>query len=301
MDKDGNDITSATHIGNLNPFRYRGYYYDTETGLYYLQTRYYDPELGRFISQDSLEYADPETINGLNLFAYCANNPIKYVDPTGCSWSSFWSKVGRFLGGMVLGLAGASLATTNIIPAIFEPLGVTQITTVICEFGLTIGMYGAALMGSVFDSEIYSDMELIGWNPYNTNEMNVIASQKMSFYKGVPVIRSNMGSGRSGSFGIILLDSTVSADTVRHEFGHVPQLMILGVARYGLCIGIPSMNEWYKRTNWTYYEAPWDAGADYFGGVKSRTLTKSIGDTAIAYHLLSLFLGPIVHSFYKKL
>ena len=65
VDANGNDVTSG--IGVLNPFRYRGYYYDTETELYYLQTRYYDPELGRFISQDSLEYADPAAINGLNL------------------------------------------------------------------------------------------------------------------------------------------------------------------------------------------------------------------------------------------
>ena len=69
-----------------NPFRYRGYYYDTETDLYYLQTRYYDPEVGRFISQDSIEYADPETINGLNLYAYCGNNPVMRVDPEGTEW-----------------------------------------------------------------------------------------------------------------------------------------------------------------------------------------------------------------------
>lgn len=86
----GNNIAVAetgeedkSGIGFLNPFRYRGYYYDTETELYYLQTRYYDPEIGRFISQDILEYADPETINGLNLYAYCLNNPIRYIDPNG--------------------------------------------------------------------------------------------------------------------------------------------------------------------------------------------------------------------------
>lgn len=84
LDADGNDIDDAEHIGNLNPFRYRGYYYDAETGLYYLQTRYYDPETGRFISQDSIEYADPTTVNGLNLYAYCLNNPIKFVDYSGC-------------------------------------------------------------------------------------------------------------------------------------------------------------------------------------------------------------------------
>lgn len=63
-------ITDKNHIGNLNPFRYRGYYYDTETKLYYLKTRYYDPETGRFISQDYIEYIAPDIINGLNLYAY---------------------------------------------------------------------------------------------------------------------------------------------------------------------------------------------------------------------------------------
>jgi len=70
-------------MSNLNPFYYRGYYYDIETKFYYLQTRYYDPALGRFINPDTIDYLDPESINGLNLYAYCNNNPIMYVDPTG--------------------------------------------------------------------------------------------------------------------------------------------------------------------------------------------------------------------------
>ena len=82
---DGNAIASSSRIGNINPFRYRGYYYDTETGLYFLQTRYYDPETGRFLNRDSVAYADPETIGGLNLYAYCLNNPVMYSDPTGHS------------------------------------------------------------------------------------------------------------------------------------------------------------------------------------------------------------------------
>lgn len=83
LDANGADITDVNHIGVLNPFRYRGYYYDTETELYYLQTRYYDPETGRFITIDGIEYLDPETINGLNLYAYCGNNPVMNVDPYG--------------------------------------------------------------------------------------------------------------------------------------------------------------------------------------------------------------------------
>ena len=64
LDANGNDITDLTHIGNLNPFRYRSYFYDTETGLYFLKTRYYDPEIGRFITIDGIEYLDPERVAG---------------------------------------------------------------------------------------------------------------------------------------------------------------------------------------------------------------------------------------------
>ena len=72
-------------IGNLNPFRYRGYYWCEALQMYHLQTRWYDPTIGRFISPDSYEYLDPETFGGLNLYAYCLNNPIMYTDPTGHS------------------------------------------------------------------------------------------------------------------------------------------------------------------------------------------------------------------------
>ncbi len=77
-------ITSAsnTALAHFNPFRYRGYVYDEETGLYYLQSRYYDPQTGRFISADSY-LVSGNHINGTNMFAYCLNNPVMYVDPRG--------------------------------------------------------------------------------------------------------------------------------------------------------------------------------------------------------------------------
>ena len=72
---------SAT-LGTLNPFRYRGYVYDTETGWYYLQSRYYDPEVGRFLSADVL-LSTGQGVLGHNMFAYCRNNPISRVDALG--------------------------------------------------------------------------------------------------------------------------------------------------------------------------------------------------------------------------
>ena len=78
-----NNAAAELALGNLNPFRYRGYYYDTESGLYYLMSRYYDPEIGQFICPDTPDWLAPETIGGVDLYAYCRNNPIMFKDPTG--------------------------------------------------------------------------------------------------------------------------------------------------------------------------------------------------------------------------
>ena len=79
-DGNGNANTSSTFIGNVNPIRYRGYYYDTETGWYYLRTRYYDPQVKRFINADGIIGANG-TFTGYNLFAYCNNNSVTFCDP----------------------------------------------------------------------------------------------------------------------------------------------------------------------------------------------------------------------------
>lgn len=78
----GTEITSSTHIANINPLRYRGYYYDTETGFYYLQSRYYDPIVKRFINDDSFA-STGQGFLGYNMFAYCNNNPATGADYTG--------------------------------------------------------------------------------------------------------------------------------------------------------------------------------------------------------------------------
>jgi RHS repeat-associated protein len=75
--------TSASFIGNINPIRYRGYYYDVETGFYYLQSRYYDPETGRFVNADNIVPKLSETMQDYNLYAYCADDPVNNEDPTG--------------------------------------------------------------------------------------------------------------------------------------------------------------------------------------------------------------------------
>ena len=112
-------------IGDINPFRYRGYYYDTETNLYYLNTRYYDPETGRFISSDTTEVLDnaKNNIGGLNLYAYCDNKPVSGRDDDGTM--SFWEK---------LALAAAAVVVIAVVAA-----------TVAAATAATGGAAGAAL------------------------------------------------------------------------------------------------------------------------------------------------------------
>ena len=101
-DASGNDKSGdASFIGNLNPFRYRGYYYDTETGFYATGTRYYDPVVGRFINADTTDIltATPDKPNhDKNLFAYCDNNPVVRADNGGEFWHII---VGGVVGGLI--------------------------------------------------------------------------------------------------------------------------------------------------------------------------------------------------------
>ena len=106
-DANGNANTSSTFIGNVNPIRYRGYYYDKETGWYYLNSRYYDPEVKRFINADS-EITTGAEIAGTNLFSYCANNPVNAVDPEGNMFMFLTAAIGAVAGAVIGGVVAAS-------------------------------------------------------------------------------------------------------------------------------------------------------------------------------------------------
>ena len=82
------DVSSdPTHIANINPIRYRGYYYDTETGFYFLNSRYYDPQICRFINADkSQNLGINSDFASWNLYVYCGNNPISREDSGGDFW-----------------------------------------------------------------------------------------------------------------------------------------------------------------------------------------------------------------------
>ena len=259
--------------------------------MYYLKTRYYDPTLGRFMTIDGIEYLDPETINGLNLYAYCNNNPVMYVDPNGNKWwnpaSWNWGKIGRFIGGVALAVVGAAITIASIPIALVVPGG-----GFIMQAGFSIGMYGGFMVGSVFDPAIKADMDVIGWNPFNNNETLVLNSSKVSFYKGMPTLWTNQSNGRPGSFMGIWLAGNPDEDTIRHEWGHGVQQGFLGPAKYLAYVMLPSWKEWSSRP---YYDRPWEITADIFGGV-SRNQHQRIS-RGWNYMLTALFFGPVSYFF----
>ena len=81
----------AETVGKANPFRYRGYYYDDETELYYLNSRYYDPEMGRFVNADGY-VSTGQGVLGNNMFTYCGNNPANYFDESGQDPIPTWAR-----------------------------------------------------------------------------------------------------------------------------------------------------------------------------------------------------------------
>ena len=103
----GNIVSSSGRLAEINPLRYRGYYYDNETGFYYLQSRYYDPENHRFINADSYASTDSGDAIACNMFAYCGNNPVMRGDEDG----EVWSKLVCMLVGAAVGALTSALAT----------------------------------------------------------------------------------------------------------------------------------------------------------------------------------------------
>ena len=119
----GKILSSSGSKAEINPLRYRGYYYDTETGFYYLQSRYYDPVTHRFINADAPEYSElaADSLDDTNLFAYCSNNPVMRTDENGELWG--WIKK-----------AAAVVAVTAAV------VTATVVTCVTCGAGSVAGV-----------------------------------------------------------------------------------------------------------------------------------------------------------------
>ncbi|MBR3864974.1 MAG: RHS repeat-associated core domain-containing protein [Clostridia bacterium] len=261
------------NIANINQFRYRGYYYDTETELYYLNSRYYSPALCRFISADSIKYIDPQNIHGLNLYTYCANNPVMYVDPSGHAW---YNKLWDWL---------------NTIAGLLNPI--STLTAL-----LALGV--AAIRGKWQD--VVDDYNNKRLNIFNQDASLAAEAKVLSFYKGSTVVRQNT-IGTCSAFGTIWSNESDDATTIMHEYGHSVQERLLGLF-YWPRIAIPSMvysnfgnyNDFSPPNNdIIYYSMPWERTADWLGGVQRDFEYKP---HSLTWGIIENLLGFVVVPFY---
>ena len=149
-------VSDTNGIGAANPFRYRGYYWDNDLGLYYLMSRYYDPQTGRFINADTLDYLDPKTIGGLNLYAYCGNNPVMGIDATG--HFVLWAIViaATIIGGVIGGVKGRSQGKTgwdlaeSILKGALAGAMISGLTIAMVGIGagFIVGSFHVAILGT---------------------------------------------------------------------------------------------------------------------------------------------------------
>ena len=173
-DGNDNDVSdNSTHIANINPFRYRSYYYDRETKLYYLNSRYYNPLWGRFINIDNVLGANRD-LNSYNLYTYVSNNPINMVDPSG--------EIGIVAGCMIIGGVAGLLAGIMVGAAKSKSeIGKVQASKVIenaIEGGIggTLLGFGVGYLGyaaSVLLTPQTQDTVQQGYNTFSQLKQNI--------------------------------------------------------------------------------------------------------------------------------
>lgn len=234
----GKLISSSGSLATINPLRYRGYYYDAETGFYYLQSRYYDPVVSRFINAD--RYASTgDGLLGYNMFAYCSNNPVNYSDPSGEAVNNRLmlindggsSSASVRPAGKTSGIFGASysavISTEQSVPFNFligtDTTG-TRTKTVVNETGDSsrpISVYLEHDLGNVLDSTVGLK--------FNTN---------------ILTIDLRLGLGDTGIYGLVNNSSGTAS-----EFGVKIDLPHLLAGIESSSINYLDTGEWSQYTN----------------------------------------------------
>ncbi len=145
--------TSITNLDDINPYRYRGYRYDEETNLYYLNARYYDPSIARFISADDVSFISDDQASSINLYAYTLNNPVMGYDPYGTfDWARILLAAGIVTSGVALLVIGCGILGFGVL--YFAAVAITTVVNA-----------ASALTEKV----VVMDLSITGNNPNGTN------------------------------------------------------------------------------------------------------------------------------------
>ena len=199
-------------VGEKNPFRYRGYYYDTETGLYYLNSRYYNPEFGRFISADGQLNNDAL---GNNLFAYCSNNPVNRTDSDGKGWVLACALVGFIAGGL-----------TKIV------------SNLACGNKWNDGVIGAAIGGAVYGGVLASTGNILAAG-YASAAAESLTNQVLSYIPKFAQINGQEATKTVTTANVTSSIASIVDDTAING-------LISSATGAFACKAIPTNNGWFK-------------------------------------------------------
>lgn len=221
----------AGTLGLIQPFRYRGYVYDYETGFYYLQSRYYDPTTGRFISADVL-LSTGQGVLGHNCYAYCLGNPVNMCDNSGSA--ATWSN-----------------------------------TTAACDGGSN---------AEDADEDDWLDRLKNMLKFFDKGEeqqaIDAFKAGYIVFYRGALMVPCVTDTSSYTLLGMIHVDiKNITAEDLKHEYGHIIQERVLGFFSYIKKIGVPSLfgygiQRLFGLDNTFYFNLPWERVADLLGDVK---------------------------------
>ncbi len=198
---------TSSRIGSLNPFRYRGYYYDTETGFYYLNARYYDPQIKRFINADSIDIigVTPDALTDKNLYAYCDNNPVMRGDDGG----EFWN----ILVGAIIGVV--SQAISDVVTSVVE--GEVSISHWSNYVGAAVGGAVAAAIpggGVLADAVGAATTTIVSSVAYNVESA---ISGRSDYYSVEEIFYSTVNNTICATAGGFLFDNSKLSSTISRK------------------------------------------------------------------------------------
>ncbi|MBQ7064104.1 MAG: RHS repeat-associated core domain-containing protein [Firmicutes bacterium] len=233
-DASGNAITNGTHIGNLNPLRYRGYYYDSETGFYYLQSRYYDPVTKRFLNADetSILLTTPKELFNKNLYSYCDNSPIIRKDSSGECWflvGALFGVITQYVCDVASNLMNGETFVESLTPkSTWADYLSAAVSGAVATTG--IGLLGSITINAALGGATYlvnCDIKGVEADPENLMLSTVIG--------GVAGAIGGKGANLSEAKGIIntsnkIISSTVSA-SVRQQYANKIAMCFKGIVK----------------------------------------------------------------------
>ena len=158
----GKVLSATGSLASINPLRYRGYYYDSDSGFYYLQSRYYDPNTCRFINADDVDLLG---VNGdfasINLFAYCGNNPITRADENGHFWNTIIGAVaGALVGGITAAIMGTDIKAGVVSGAINGAITGAMVDIAVATGGAAIPLMNACQSGAAAELPVEPEVHI---------------------------------------------------------------------------------------------------------------------------------------------